>query len=57
MNVNVFCRGVLHDEGHLSHMVDLASAAADPAAGRFVVPAGQRQARIRFGPEPSPLKR
>ena len=51
------CRGVLHDEGHLSQMMDLATAAADPAAGSFVVPTGQCQARIRFGPEPSPLKR
>ena len=57
VNVNAPCRGVLRDEGHLSQMVDLAAAAADPAAGSFVVPAGQRQARIRFGPEPGPLKR
>ena len=57
VNVNAPCRGVLRDEGHLSQMVDLAAAAADPTAGSFVEPTGQRQARIRFGPEPSPLKR
>ena len=57
VNVNAPCRGVLRDEGHLPQMVDLAAAAADPTAGSLVVPTGQRQARIRFGPEPSPLKR
>ena len=57
VKVTAPCRGVLHNEGHLSQMVDLAAAAADPTAGSFAVPAGQRQARIRFGPEPSPLKR
>ena len=57
VNVTALCRRVVHDKGHLPQMVDLADAAADPVAGSFVVPAGQRQARIRFGPEPSPLKR
>ena len=41
----------------MSQMMGLAAAASDPAAGSFVVPPGQKQAHIRFGPEPSPLKR
>ncbi|CAL5219929.1 g1861 [Coccomyxa viridis] len=50
-------RGMGQDRGHVSQMMGLAAAASDPAAGSFVVPPGQKQAHIRFGPEPSPLKR
>ena len=38
-------------------MMGLAADTSEPAAGSFMVPPGQRQPRIRFSPEPSPLKR